>query len=99
MLERHGLIASMSARGNCYDNAAMEIWNHSLKVEAIHGERFATRTQAKAHMFEYIEVDYSGMTTPEGLQKDLPKYCSTNRFRPPLLGSYHRECLCDERRI
>ncbi len=49
----------MSARGNCYDNAAMESWNHSFKVEAIHGERLATRKQAKAHTFDYIEVDYN----------------------------------------
>jgi putative transposase len=47
----------MSAKGNGYDNAAMESWNHSLKVEAIHGERLVTREQAKAHVFEYIEVD------------------------------------------
>jgi transposase InsO family protein len=59
LLKEHGLIASMSARGNCYDNAAMESWNHSLKVEAIHGEHFATREQAKAQVFEYIEVDYN----------------------------------------
>ncbi len=59
LLGAHGLIASMSAKGNCYDNAAMESWNHSLKVEAIHGERFATREHAKAHVFEYIEVDYN----------------------------------------
>ena len=59
LLDEHGLIASMSAKGNCYDNAAMESWNHSLKVEAIHGERFATREQAAAHVFEYIEVDYN----------------------------------------
>ena len=37
----------------------MESWNHSLKVEAIHGERFATRAQARAQVFEYIEVDYN----------------------------------------
>ena len=59
LLEEHGLIASMSARGNCYDNAAMESWNHSFKVEAIHGERFVTREHARAHVFEYIEVDYN----------------------------------------
>ncbi len=59
LLDEHGLIASMSAKGNCYDNAAMESWNHSLKVEAIHGERFTTRDQARAHVFEYIEVDYN----------------------------------------
>ncbi len=33
LLEAYGLTASMSAKGNCYDNAAMESWNHSLKVE------------------------------------------------------------------
>jgi putative transposase len=59
LLSAHSLVASMSAKGNCYDNAAMESWNHSLKVEAIHGERFATREQAKAHVFDYIEVDYN----------------------------------------
>lgn len=59
LLDEYGLIASLSARGNCYDNAAREIWNHSLKVEAIHGERFATREQARAHVFDYIEVYYN----------------------------------------
>lgn len=49
----------MSVRGNCYDNTAMESWNHSLKVEAIHGERFAKREQSKAHAFDYIEVYHS----------------------------------------
>ena len=49
----------MSKKGDCYDNAAMESWNHSLKVEAIHGERFATREMAKAQVFDYIEVYYN----------------------------------------
>ena len=49
----------MSKRGDCYDNAAMESWTHSLKVEAIHGERFITRDTVKAHVFEYIEVYYN----------------------------------------
>jgi len=49
----------MSKKGDCYDNAAMESWNHSLKVEAIHGERFVTREIAKAQVFEYIEVYYN----------------------------------------
>jgi transposase InsO family protein len=59
LLLRHKLLCSMSKKGDCYDNAAMESWNHSLKVEAIHGERFATREMAKAHVFEYIEVYYN----------------------------------------
>lgn len=58
-LAKHGLICSMSKRGDCYDNAAMESWNHSFKVEAIHGERFSTRADAKNHVFDYIDVYYN----------------------------------------
>ena len=39
--------------------SAMESWNHSFKVEAIHGEKFATRAIAKNHVFEYIEIYYN----------------------------------------
>ncbi len=59
LLNRHGFVCSMSKRGDCYDNAAMESWNHSFKVEAIHGEKFATRKEAKNHIFEYIEIYYN----------------------------------------
>jgi len=59
LLRNNQLVCSMSKKGDCYDNAAMESWNHSLKVEAIHGERFATREMAKAQVFEYIEVYYN----------------------------------------
>lgn len=59
LLKHSGMICSMSARGDCYDNAAMESWNHSLKVEAVHGERFVTRAQATSQLFEYIEIYYN----------------------------------------
>lgn len=59
LLQDNGLVCSMSKKGDCYDNAAMESWNHSLKVEAIHGERFVTRQAAKDQVFEYIEVYYN----------------------------------------
>jgi len=59
LIKLHGLICSMSKRGDCYDNAAMESWNHSFKVEAIHGEQFLTREDAKSHIFEYIEIYYN----------------------------------------
>lgn len=59
LLTKNGLICSMSKRGDCYDNAAMESWNHSFKVEAIHGERFVTRADAKNHVFDYIDVYYN----------------------------------------
>ncbi len=59
LLLDHGLICSMSAKGCCYDNACSESFFHSLKVEAIHGERFETRNQMRETVFEYIEVDYN----------------------------------------
>jgi transposase InsO family protein len=59
LLNEHSLLCSMSKKGDCFDNAAMESWNHSLKVEAIHGERFVTREQAKTQVFDYIEVYYN----------------------------------------
>jgi putative transposase len=55
----HGLVCSMSERGDCFDNAAMESWSHSFKVEAIHGEKLATRTLTKNVVFEYIEIYYN----------------------------------------
>lgn len=59
LLTENGLVCSMSKRGDCFDNAAMESWNHSLKVEAIHGEKFITRADAKNHVFDYIDVYYN----------------------------------------
>jgi putative transposase len=59
LLVQYGLICSMSKRGDCYDNAAMESWNHSFKVEAIHGEKLTSRQEAKQHIFEYIEIYYN----------------------------------------
>ena len=59
LLQSNGLLCSMSAKGNCYDNACAESFFHSLKVEAIHGERFVTRAAMKQTVFEYIEVNYN----------------------------------------
>ena len=61
LLNDHKLICSMRKRGDCYDNAAMESWNHSLKVEAIHGKKFKTRKEAKKEVFDYITIvsDYT----------------------------------------
>lgn len=59
LLKRHNLRGSMSARGNCYDNACAESFFHSLKVECIHGERFISREIMRATVFNYIECDYN----------------------------------------
>jgi putative transposase len=56
LLEAHGFLGSMSRKGDCYDNAAMESFFHSLKVEQINDRRYRTRKEAKAAVFEYIET-------------------------------------------
>jgi transposase InsO family protein len=49
-----GITASMSRKGNCWDNAPMESLNATLKVECVHGEHFKTRAQAQQAIIEYI---------------------------------------------
>lgn len=59
MLKKYSLICSMSRKGNCWDNAIAESFFHSLKVELVYTERYATRESAKQSIFEYIEVYYN----------------------------------------
>jgi transposase InsO family protein len=54
-----GVVPSMSRRGNCYDNALMESFWSSLKRELVHRVHFVTRTQARAAIFEWIEIFYN----------------------------------------
>lgn len=54
-----GLTPSMSRSGNCWDNAPMESFFHTLKTEFVHHEDFATRTEAKLKIFEWIESFYN----------------------------------------
>lgn len=56
-LDARGITCSMSRRGNCYDNAAMESWFSTLKSEL--GERFESAADAKHELFDYIEVFYN----------------------------------------
>src|SRR5271167_4442633 len=54
-----GVVPSMSRRGNCYDNAMMESFWSSLKRELVHRCQFATRADAKAAIFDWIEIFYN----------------------------------------
>jgi len=74
LLVDNGFICSMSKRGDCYDNASMESWNHSFKIEAIHGEKFLTRADAKNHVFEYIDIYYNRKRLHSGLGYLSPVY-------------------------
>jgi putative transposase len=55
----HGLIPSMSRRGNCFDNAVAESFFSSLKKERIRRRIYASREEARADVFDYIEVFYN----------------------------------------
>jgi transposase InsO family protein len=76
---------SMSGTGNCYDNAPMESFWHSLKVEETHGQDFATRAQAKHCVFAYIEGWYNttrmhsslGYKSPAQFERD----CDTKSIK------------------
>jgi putative transposase len=58
-LEHYGMLCSMSGKGNCYDNAPIESWFKTLKVERVNSRRYATRAQARSDVFSYIETFYN----------------------------------------
>ncbi len=59
VLAQHGLTASMSRKGNCYDNAFIESFWSTLKYELVYHHRFATRAEARTAIFDYIETFYN----------------------------------------
>jgi len=79
LLQSHSLQPSMSGKGNCWDNAAMESFWATLKTELVHHEQYATHDQARASIFEYIEVFYNrkrlhssiGYKSPEAVEAGL----------------------------
>ena len=79
LLRLHGIKVSMSRKGNCLDNAPMESFFGSLKTELVHRTRFSTRREAKAALFEYIEIFYNqrrrhssiGYRTPAQARRDM----------------------------
>jgi transposase InsO family protein len=66
-LIQHDLVASMSRKGNCYDNAVAESFFSSLKNELVHGQLFRTRDQARCAIFEYIEAFYNRVRPHQSL--------------------------------
>ena len=59
LLRQFGMQASMSRKGNCWDNAPMESFWGTLKTELVHHRRFSTREQAQREITEYIEIFYN----------------------------------------
>jgi len=59
LLDRNGMLCSMSRAGNCLDNAVAESSFHTLKTEWVYHHRFHTRAQARLFTFDYIETFYN----------------------------------------
>ena len=66
ILKQFGMIASMSRKGNCWDNAPMESFWGLLKNELVHHRRFVSREQARQEITEYIEIFYAPKEVPLG---------------------------------
>jgi transposase InsO family protein len=71
-LRQAGLVASMSRRGNCYDNATMESFWSTLKLELVYRGLFQTRAQARTQIFDYIEVFYNRQRAHSALDYNSP---------------------------
>jgi len=59
VMQSAGFRASMSRKGNCYDNAPMESFFHTLKTELVHHRHYTTREEARRDIFAYIEGFYN----------------------------------------
>ena len=72
LLQLNKLVCSMSRKGCCYDNAAMESFFHTLKVELVHREVYVTRQQARQNIFEYIETYYNRQRRHSAIGNQIP---------------------------
>jgi putative transposase len=75
LLQQHKFIQSMSGKGNCYDNAVVESFFHTLKTELVFFETYYTREDAKNSVFEYMETYYNRTRLHSTLN-----YCSPVQF-------------------
>src|SRR5262245_27723902 len=83
LLGKHGISCSMSGVAQCWDNAPVESFFASLKKELVHHEKYTTRAEARASIFEYVEVFYNrarlhsslGYLSPEQFERShYPKH-------------------------
>jgi putative transposase len=74
LLKEYGMKCSMSRKGNCWDNAPTESFFNSLKNERVHGTRYETRDEAKADLFDYIELFYNRSRRHSALHGKSPAF-------------------------
>jgi len=73
LLKNYGMKASMSRKGNCYDNACIESFFGTLKTELVYFCKYVTRSEAKSSIFEYIELFYNTSRLHSSLGYKSPK--------------------------
>jgi putative transposase len=82
MLVAHGVTVSMSRKGNCYDNAAMESFFSTLKNELIHDRDYRSREEAQTEIFEYIEFFYNRQRLHQSLDYVSPVQFESDHLSP-----------------
>ena len=87
LLAEHGIECSMSGVGQCWDNAPMESFFASLKKELVHDEDYQSREEAKASVFEYIEVFYNRQRRHSALSYESPERYERQRAEEARSGS------------
>jgi putative transposase len=81
ILKQFGIIQSMSRKGNCHDNAPIESFCGTLKVELVYHRRFETRSQAIWKTTEYIEIFYNRQRMHSSLGNISPAVFLQNYYR------------------
>jgi transposase InsO family protein len=84
VLAQHGIVGSMSHRGNCWDNAVAESFFATIKVELVHDAAWATRAAARAELVEYLEVFYNGQRRHSALGYLSPRAFERQREQEAL---------------
>jgi putative transposase len=72
LLRTHGMIQSMSRKGNCWDNAVAESFFHTLKTERTSDEKYLNLNQARSSVFDYIELFYNRRRRHSSLNYQAP---------------------------
>jgi putative transposase len=84
LLAQHGIVCSMSRRGDCWDNAVAESFFATVKVELVHDAAWATRAAARTELFDYLELFYNGQRRPSALGYLSPRAFERRREQATL---------------
>jgi putative transposase len=79
-LRAHGMVGSMSRKGNCYDNACIESFHSIIKKELVYQTRFKTRQQAYNAVNEYIKLDYNRIRIHSSINYLTPHVCEKRYY-------------------